>query len=154
MAGKNDVGHAVAKLLRGNCLEIMPSLEPGSADLVITSPPYNAGNSMRMTFCNRVRALCRRVGLIHSSAPNGPRRALGSTSAIPRCYAAETFPLTYLYYPILKRHRLHLVQEIVWHYEGGMAYHQRFAHRTERWMWWVKDPRKYVSTWTTFAFRR
>jgi DNA-binding XRE family transcriptional regulator len=58
MAGKNDVGHAVAKLLRGNCLEIMPSLEPGSADLVITSPPYNAGkqyeNELSVTEYERV----------------------------------------------------------------------------------------------------
>jgi adenine-specific DNA-methyltransferase len=58
MAGKNDVGRAVAKLLLGNCLEIMPSLEPGSADLVITSPPYNAGkqyeNELSVTEYERV----------------------------------------------------------------------------------------------------
>jgi len=37
---------------------------------------------------------------------------------------------------------LKLIQEIVWHYEGGMAYKQRYTHRTERWMWFAKNPEK------------
>ena len=49
----------------------------------------------------------------------------------------ETLPLTYLYYPLVK---LKLIQEIVWHYEGGMSYKKRFTHRTERWMWFAKNP--------------
>ena len=31
------------KLLHGDCLEILPTLEKGSIDLVVTSPPYNLG---------------------------------------------------------------------------------------------------------------
>jgi len=31
------------RILLGDCLEILPTLEPGSVDAVITSPPYNLG---------------------------------------------------------------------------------------------------------------
>jgi site-specific DNA-methyltransferase (adenine-specific) len=28
-------------LLQGDCLKILPELDPGSVDVVVTSPPYN-----------------------------------------------------------------------------------------------------------------
>jgi site-specific DNA-methyltransferase (adenine-specific) len=34
-------------LLQGDCLEIMPTLEAGSVDLIVTSPPYNFGGFNR-----------------------------------------------------------------------------------------------------------
>ena len=34
-------------LLHGDCLEILPTLEAGSHDLVVTSPPYNLGINYR-----------------------------------------------------------------------------------------------------------
>ena len=51
----------------------------------------------------------------------------------------EALPLSYLYHEV-RPVNLKLVQEIVWHYEGGMAYKRRFAHRTERWLWFSLDP--------------
>lgn len=35
--------HARMKLHHGDCLEILPTMENGSIDLVVTSPPYNLG---------------------------------------------------------------------------------------------------------------
>jgi site-specific DNA-methyltransferase (adenine-specific) len=37
----------VHRLICGDCLTIMPSLEEGSVDVVVTSPPYNLGLSYR-----------------------------------------------------------------------------------------------------------
>lgn len=37
------------RLLLGDCLEILPTLAPGSVDCVITSPPYNLGTHHRDT---------------------------------------------------------------------------------------------------------
>ena len=34
-------------LLHGDCLEILPTLDAGSFDLVVTSPPYNLGISYK-----------------------------------------------------------------------------------------------------------
>ena len=52
-----------------------------------------------------------------------------------------TLPLTYLYYDVVE---IPLIQEIVWHYEGGMSYKKRFTHRTERWQWYCKNPNDVV----------
>ena len=35
------------QLRHGDCLEVLPSLDPGSHDLVVTSPPYNLGINYR-----------------------------------------------------------------------------------------------------------
>jgi site-specific DNA-methyltransferase (adenine-specific) len=35
------------KLLHGDCLQILPTLEAGSVDIVVTSPPYNLGISYK-----------------------------------------------------------------------------------------------------------
>lgn len=115
----------------------MPTLQP--FDLIVTSPPYDA-----------------------DKAYEGPRDLATYTdfatqwmAEIPRLLAAtgsfwlnvgytiigenETLPLSYLYHQI-KPSSLRLVQEIVWHYEGGMPYKRRFAHRTERWLWFALNP--------------
>lgn len=34
-------------IIHGDCREVLPQLEPGSVDLVLTSPPYNLGNIHR-----------------------------------------------------------------------------------------------------------
>ena len=52
----------------------------------------------------------------------------------------ETLPLAYLYHEIAYRLGLKMVQEIVWRYYGGMAYKLRYTHRTERILWFSKDP--------------
>ncbi len=35
------------KLFLGDCLEILPELEAGSVDAVVTDPPYGLGDSLR-----------------------------------------------------------------------------------------------------------
>jgi site-specific DNA-methyltransferase (adenine-specific) len=37
------VGRARIRLYLGDCIEVLPSLEPGSMRVVVTSPPYNIG---------------------------------------------------------------------------------------------------------------
>ncbi len=60
------------QLLHGDCLEILPTLEAGSFDLVVTSPPYNLGIDYRsyddtasrddfLVWCRRWCAEVRRV---------------------------------------------------------------------------------------------
>jgi len=124
----------------GNCLELIPNLPASSVNLVVTSPPYDAEKEYEG-----------RRNLRHYED-----FAKGWTSLLPRIltnngsfwinvgYAKigrnETLPLTYLYYDTIRKTGLKLVQEIVWHYEGGLSYKLRFTHRTERWQWWAKDP--------------
>lgn len=37
--------HAGITIYHGDCREVLPTLAPGSVDLVVTSPPYNLGNT-------------------------------------------------------------------------------------------------------------
>jgi adenine-specific DNA-methyltransferase len=116
----------------------------GSIDLVVTSPPYGAGKEYEQAitieeytaFADRWLACVPRV--------LSEAGALWLNLGYIKLSATETLPLPYLYYPLARKHGLHLIQEIVWHYEGGMTYTKRFAHRTERWMWFVKNPADYV----------
>lgn len=116
---------------------MLPTLDAESVALVITSPPYDAEKAYE--------------GLRDLDAYTA--FAAEWTSAIPRLLTPQgslwlnvgytktgpnsTLPLTYLYHSLVD---LPLVQEVVWHYEGGMAYKRRFAHRTERWQWYAVNP--------------
>ena len=46
----------------GDCLEILPTLETGSIDAVITDPPYGIGESNRKNLSRRNLAACRDYG--------------------------------------------------------------------------------------------
>lgn len=130
--------------LLGDCRERLAKIEPGSVQLLVTSPPYNAGKRFgsllslsgyerfARDWCTAaVRTLDRNAGFWIN---------LGYM----RISAREILPLTYLYYPIIRDLGMHFVQETIWHFEGGLAYKRRFSHRTERWQWWVSDPKSYL----------
>ena len=42
-----DAGSDPHRLLLGDCLEVLPALDAGSVDVVVTSPPYNLGIAYR-----------------------------------------------------------------------------------------------------------
>jgi DNA modification methylase len=33
----------IGRVINGNCIEVMDSMEEGSVDLIVTSPPYGVG---------------------------------------------------------------------------------------------------------------
>ena len=116
----------------------------GSVNLVVTSPPYNAAKAYESDLTlHQYESFAERwiEPIPRLLADDG---AFWLNVGYTKLSATETLPLTYLYYPIIKKAGLHLIQEVVWHYEGGMAYKSRFSHRTERWQWWVKNPKKYT----------
>ena len=134
----------MAKFFLGDCREHLKNITPETIPLVATSPPYNAGKAYEtalsleeyqrfsLDWCSAVAQVL---------APTG---AFWLNLGYMKLSDTETLPLTYLYYPIIRGLGLHLIQEIVWHYEGGMAYKRRFSHRTERWQWWVRDPKNFI----------
>lgn len=123
----------------------MADMSPGSVDLVVTSPPYNAGKSY--SSYDDTRTLDEYENFAKAWVTCIPRLlkphgSLWLNVGYTKTGENETIPLTYLYHPLCKQAGLKLVQEIVWHYEGGMSYKKRFSHRTERWQWWALDPMK------------
>jgi adenine-specific DNA-methyltransferase len=135
---------SVQRFVNADCIEFMRTMQEGTASLVITSPPYNTSKEYETNLS--VEEYMQFAERWVSSIP----RLLTSTGALwlnlrhIMMSETEAVPLTYLYYPLLIKHGLHVIQEVVWHFEGGLAYAKRFSHRTERWMWCVKDPKNYV----------
>ena len=131
------------QFIEGDCIPAMGALDAASIALVVTSPPYNIGKpyerklsleayaAQAHAWCAELPRLLTREGALWIN--------LGDTTL----GSHTTLPLTYLYHPILTRLGLHFVQEIVWRYSGGMAARHRFSPRSERWQWWVVNPKRY-----------
>lgn len=131
------------EFIQGDCVEIMRAMPSGQVNLVVTSPPYNIHKeyekklsldeyevSVKRWFSEIPRLL---------TANGAAWINVGYTTPTTK----TTLPLTYLYYPILREMGLHFIQEVVWRYSGGMAAKHRFSPRSERWQWWVKNPKRY-----------
>ena len=125
------------KILIQDCIKGMSEMESGSVDLVVTSPPYNAGKEYEkelsiVEYENFARDWTQHIRRILTN-----KGSFWLNVGYTKTGNNTTLPLTYLYFPIVE---MPFVQEIVWHYEGGMPYKKRFTHRTERWMWFSNNP--------------
>lgn len=125
--------------IQGDWLDIKNTIDKKSINLIVTSPPYDAGKEYEGK---------RDIGLYKSMAKEwmiGIEDLLTENGSFwlnvgyTKTGENTTLPLTYLYHELIN---LPLIQEVIWHYEGGMSYKKRFTHRTERWMWFCKDPSK------------
>ena len=108
-----------------------------SAQLIITSPPYNIGKTYEnATYLDRyLRAL---TPIIDELV-----RVLGSKGSL--CWQvgnyvknSEVFPLDIFYYPFFKNHGLKLRNRIVWHFAHGLHATKRFSGRYEVLLWFTK----------------
>lgn len=136
-------GHLHREFVEGDCVEIMQTMIAGSVNLVVTSPPYNIQKEYeKKLLLEEYESNVKRwfAELPRILADDGAAWInVGYTTPTTK----TTLPLTYLYYPILREIGLHLIQEVVWRYSGGMAAKHRFSPRSERWQWWVKNPKRY-----------
>ncbi len=134
-------GQRVAVTHLGDCMELLSILPEKSAQLIITSPPYNIGKEyeharslddyleeQRRTIeaCDRVLrqggSICWQVG----NHVNGNAKA------------QEVYPLDILLYSLFKDLGLKLRNRIVWHFEHGLHAKKRFSGRHETILWFTK----------------
>ena len=129
---------ALAKVIVGDCLGVLSTMEDGSVDLVLTSPPYNIGKdyekvvpldkyleSQRLVIKEATRVLkpggnlCWQVGFTKSDG--------------------QLLPLDLLLYPIFRDEGLKLKNRIIWTFGHGMHASKRFSGRHETILWFAKD---------------
>jgi adenine-specific DNA-methyltransferase len=129
---------AAVTLFDGDRLDLLREIGPGSARLVVTSPPYNIGKKYEtrssldeyLAEQSKTIAECVRVlsesGSICWQVGNhiGPKQ--------------EVYPLDALLYPLFKAHGLLLRNRIVWHFEHGLHCSRRFSGRYETILWFTK----------------
>lgn len=129
---------ATVTLFRGDCLDLLRSIPDESAQLIVTSPPYNIGKEYEakrtlseyladqeatIEACFRVLrpggSICWQVGN-HIAGPQ------------------EIIPLDIAIYPLFASHGLQLRNRIIWHFEHGLHCSKRFSGRYETILWFTK----------------
>lgn len=124
----------------GETLELLATMPDDSAQLVITSPPYNIGKEYERG---------RRLSL--EAYINAQRRVIDECVRILRhggsiCWevgnhvaADQIYPLDIMLYPVFARHtELKLRNRIIWHFEHGLHCTRRFSGRHEAILWFTK----------------
>ncbi|MFH0963771.1 MAG: site-specific DNA-methyltransferase [Planctomycetota bacterium] len=128
-------------LHHGDCLQLLKRIPNSTAQLVVTSPPYNVGKEYEQNltiaeyigFQTSVIAECVRI-----------TRAGGSI-----CWQVghhvnshgQVIPLDLLLYPIFAEHatlsQVRLRNRIIWHFEHGLNCKKRFSGRHETILWYT-----------------
>lgn len=130
-------------LYHGDCLELLNQIPPDSAQLVVTSPPYNIGKRYEQKrilndyLADQARVISRCVELLKDG---------GSI-----CWevgnhivdSQEILPLDIALYPIFASHGLKLRNRIIWHFEHGLHCSKRLSGRYETILWFTKGD-KYI----------
>lgn len=126
-----------AVVYRGDCRTLLSQMPEGSAQLVVTSPPYNIGKQYedRIVFRDYLRNEQEVINLcIDKLAPGGSICwQVGNHVA-----KGEVYPLDIFLYRYFKRRGLSLRNRIVWHFEHGLHASKRFSGRYETILWFTK----------------
>lgn len=125
-------------LYEGNVLDLFSSFPDKTAQLVVTSPPYNLNKAYEEkldldTYLNQQKKI-----IVESV------RILKYEGSI--CWQVgnyvqkgEIIPLDILLYPIFAELGLHLRNRIVWHFGHGLHAQKRFSGRYEVILWFTKS---------------
>lgn len=128
-------------LFRGDCKDLLAHIPNGSAQLIVTSPPYNIGKKYEQRI--NLQDYLRDQELVINSCIDKLRPG-GSI-----CWQVgnhvddgEVFPLDILLYRYFTQRGLRLRNRIVWHFEHGLHCSQRFSGRHETILWFTKGDQR------------
>ena len=124
-------------LHRGDVATLLPEIDDGSVDLVVSSPPYNIGKPYETRVSTEDYLDFQKVII------KGLYRILSKKGSI--CWQVgshfsreELLPLDFLFYPLFKEAGFTLRNRIIWHYEHGLHASKRFSGRYETLLWFTK----------------
>ncbi|HTW95716.1 MAG TPA: site-specific DNA-methyltransferase [Tepidisphaeraceae bacterium] len=130
-----------ATLFHGDCRELVAQIPPASAQLIVTSPPYNIGKKYekRVLLSDYLRREEEVINLCIDRLKPGGSICWQIGNHVDD---GEIFPLDILLYPIFAKRGLRLRNRIVWHFEHGLHCSQRFSGRYETILWFTKADRR------------
>ncbi|MBI5305900.1 MAG: site-specific DNA-methyltransferase [Chloroflexi bacterium] len=127
-------------LYHGAVEDFLVTLPDATAQLIITSPPYNLGKEYES------RVSIEKYLETQSQVITQLCRVLRDDGSI--CWQVgnfvedgEVYPLDIYYYGIFKKLGLALRNRIVWHFEHGLHASKRFSGRYETILWFTKSDR-------------
>jgi adenine-specific DNA-methyltransferase len=121
----------------GDCLDFLSTIPNGSADLVVTSPPYNLGKVYEKrlklsTYVDQQSQVIRECIRILALDGN-------------LCWQVGNFvtggaivPLDAVLFPVFAEGGLQMRNRIIWHFEHGLHCSRRFSGRYEVIAWFTK----------------
>ncbi len=122
----------------GDAYEFLRTIPGATAQLIITSPPYNLGKAYEVR--QGLRQYLQQQAVVIEELV----RVLHPTGSI--CWQVgnyvqdgEVYPLDIYYYDLFKEHGLKLRNRIIWHFEHGLHASKRFSGRYETVLWFTKD---------------
>jgi adenine-specific DNA-methyltransferase len=135
---------ARATLFTGDCRDLLKQIPTASAQLVVTSPPYNIGKTYerkKQVLEDYVAGQAKVIAACARILKDGGSICweVGNHIAGPQ----EILPLDIALYPIFAEHGLKLRNRIVWHFEHGLHCSKRLSGRYETILWFTKGD-KYV----------
>ena len=142
MAGKPFFESQNVLLYKMDCVEFMKKIDKPMFDLTITSPPYNIGKEYerKMEVKKYIKQSKIWMNEVHDiTKPNGSFWLNLGYFKVPKKGFAVPIP-----YLIWNESPFYFLQEIIWHYEAGVASINKFSPRNEKFLWYVKNPKKYI----------
>lgn len=122
----------------GDCLDLLGAIPAGSAQLVVTSPPYNIGKQYEKrlrieSYLDQQRRVARECARVLSSR--------GSLCWQVGNYVEDggIIPLDVVLYPVFSELGLSLRNRIVWQFEHGLHCSRRLSGRYEVVLWFTKS---------------
>lgn len=125
-------------IYQGDCRDLLACIPDGTAQLVVTSPPYNLGKSYE-------RRIALEAYIAEQNSIIGECvRILDERGSI--CWQVGNYvdsgsiiPLDTVLYPVFKKYGLRMRNRIVWHFAHGLHCTRRFSGRYETIIWFTKS---------------
>ena len=130
---------AQVTLYHGDCRSLLSQIPAESAQLIVTSPPYNIGKRYerkKRGLGEYLEEQAEIIGRCVKALKDGGSICweVGNHIAGPQ----EILPLDIALYPIFASHGLRLRNRIVWHFEHGLHCSKRLSGRYETILWFTK----------------
>jgi adenine-specific DNA-methyltransferase len=122
----------------GHCQELLHEIPASSAQLIVTSPPYNIGKKYekRRALNDYLREQDEVIGLCVQRLRDGGSICWEVGNHIGG--ANEVVPLDIALYPLFAARGLKLRNRIIWHFEHGLHCSRRLSGRYETILWFTK----------------
>lgn len=130
-------------LYHGDCIDLLRTIPSNTAELIVTSPPYNLGKEYENKLSLKQYYDFQRKVIRESYRILSPQGSI--------CWQVGNYvengtilPLDILLFPIFQELNLYLRNRIIWHFEHGLHANKRFSGRYEVILWLTKSERNYI----------